>query len=109
MARGTERKMVVAKRSDFGIVNAMRSIPREMAELEAFGNLRYFVVPNGFHRQDALVWKARYPQLKVVAWLGDGRRQGRGSSLRRGAGESWNCADARGRAESEIGLDDGQA
>ncbi len=77
-----------------------------MVELEAFGNLRYFVVPNGFHRQDALVWKARYPQLKVVARLGDGRRQGRGrgSSLRRDAGGSRNCADARARLNQKDAL-----
>ena len=68
MARGTERKMVVAKRSDgdFVIFNAIALDPAGMAELEAYANLRYLLVPNGFHRQDAIIWKTRYPQLKVV-------------------------------------------
>ena len=64
-----ERKMVVAKRSDGDLVpfNAIALNPAGMAELESFGNPAYPVVPNGFHRQDAYIWKQHYPNLKVVA------------------------------------------
>jgi hypothetical protein len=37
-----------------------------MAEIEALGPPTVLVVPNGFHRLDAGVWKARYPALHVV-------------------------------------------
>lgn len=38
-----------------------------MRALEHLGNPKVLVVPNGFHRMDAAAWKARYPELKVVA------------------------------------------
>lgn len=38
-----------------------------MAALEALGEPRVLVVPNGFHRADAPHYKARYPGLTVVA------------------------------------------
>lgn len=37
-----------------------------MAEIEAFGRPAYLLVPNGFHRLDAKVFKNRYPSLKVL-------------------------------------------
>ena len=38
-----------------------------MAKLEAFGRPAILVVPNDHHRLDARAWKARYPEMKVVA------------------------------------------
>lgn len=38
-----------------------------MRAIEALGRPTYMVVPNPFHRQDAAAWKARYPDLQVVA------------------------------------------
>ncbi len=38
-----------------------------MAEIEALGVPRVLVVPNGFHRADAARFKARYPEIQVVA------------------------------------------
>ena len=69
MKGGNERKMVVAKRGDGDLVifNAIALDEPGMAQLEAWGRPGYLVVPNGFHRQDALIWKQRYPGLKVVA------------------------------------------
>jgi hypothetical protein len=37
-----------------------------MAEIETLGRPEVLVVPNGFHRMDCGVWKARYPDLRVV-------------------------------------------
>jgi hypothetical protein len=69
MPRKTERKMLVARRGDGGLVvfNAIALTESEMQQLEAFGKLAWLVVPNRFHRQDALIWKQRYPGLRVVA------------------------------------------
>lgn len=36
-----------------------------MQELEALGELRWLIVPNGLHRFDAPRYKARYPQLET--------------------------------------------
>jgi hypothetical protein len=38
-----------------------------MKELEAWGSPEILVVPNGYHRQDAAIWKKRYAEMKVVA------------------------------------------
>ena len=72
MKGGNERKMVVAKRSDGDLVlfNAIALDDAEMTELEAFGTPKYLVIPNGFHRQDALIYKQRYPDMKVIAGAG---------------------------------------
>ncbi|HEV8245565.1 MAG TPA: hypothetical protein VGP93_07345, partial [Polyangiaceae bacterium] len=40
----------------------------------AFGKPRILVVPNGFHRQDAPIYKKRYPDLKVVCPAGARKR-----------------------------------
>jgi hypothetical protein len=37
-----------------------------MAEMQAFGDLAYILVPNGFHRQDARIYKDRFPAAKVL-------------------------------------------
>jgi hypothetical protein len=41
-----------------------------MAALEALGTLTWMFVPNGYHRLDAPAYKARYPQLRVIAPTG---------------------------------------
>jgi hypothetical protein len=38
-----------------------------MSALEAFGTPAYLVVPSDKHRLDAKIWKARYPDMRVVA------------------------------------------
>ncbi len=64
-----KRRMSVARMADGALLvhNAIALEPNEMQELEAFGRPSYIVVPNGFHRQDARIWKDRYPAAKVVA------------------------------------------
>jgi hypothetical protein len=64
-----QRQMMLARMDDGRVVvhNAIALDDAEMAELEAWGEPSVLVVPNGFHRQDALIWKQRYPKLTVVA------------------------------------------
>jgi hypothetical protein len=63
------RRMVVARLANGGLVihNAIALDEASMAELEAFGEPAYLLVPNGFHRQDAFIYKQRYPKLRVLS------------------------------------------
>lgn len=77
MADGkTQRQMVVARLADGRLLvyNAIALDEPEMAELERWGTPAVLVVPNGFHRQDAAIWKQRYPGLQVVAPPGSRKR-----------------------------------
>jgi hypothetical protein len=38
----------------------------QMARIEALGRPAVLIVPNGAHRLDAKIWKARYPELAVL-------------------------------------------
>lgn len=64
-----QRQMTLARMRDGRVVvnNAIALDAASMAELEAWGEPSVLVVPNGFHRQDAAIWKQRYPKLTVVA------------------------------------------
>jgi hypothetical protein len=68
MPGGNQRRMTIAKRADGKLVihNAIALSDEEMRELEAFGKPGYLVVPNSFHRMDALIYKQRYPELEVL-------------------------------------------
>ena len=63
------RVMTVVKLASGGLVihNAIALEEDAMKELEAFGTPEILIVPNGFHRLDAKVFKQRYPQLRVLA------------------------------------------
>src|SRR5262245_3049574 len=65
---GIHRRMVVAKLANGGLVihNAIALDDASMKELEGFGDPAYLLVPNGFHRQDAFIYKQRYPKLRVL-------------------------------------------
>ncbi len=69
MPKGNQRRMTLARLSDGRVIvhNAIALDDDEMKEIDAFGNVAAIVVPNGFHRQDAGIWKARYPEAKVYA------------------------------------------
>lgn len=66
------RVMTLARRSDGHVVvhNAIALEEPLMAQIEAWGPPRYLVVPNRFHRLDAPVFAARYPEARVLcpAW-----------------------------------------
>ncbi|HEX6271414.1 MAG TPA: hypothetical protein VFZ53_00170 [Polyangiaceae bacterium] len=63
------RRMTVARLANGGLVihNAIALDDASMKELEAFGEPAYLLVPNGFHRQDAFIFKQRYPKLRVLS------------------------------------------
>jgi hypothetical protein len=63
-----ERMMVVARLGDGRLVifNGVALAEPEMKELEAWGTPAFLIVPNGGHRNDAKIWKQRYPALTVI-------------------------------------------
>ncbi|HWE31525.1 MAG TPA: hypothetical protein VHB97_26170 [Polyangia bacterium] len=63
------RVMVVVRLGDGRLViwNGIALDEPEMKELEAWGTPTFLIVPNGFHRLDARIWKQRYPGLTVIA------------------------------------------
>jgi len=63
-----KRVMTVARteRGELVVHSAMALEPAAMAEIEAFGEVRFILVPNGFHRLDAPAFAARYPNAKVL-------------------------------------------
>ena len=65
---GGTRVMTIVKLASGGLVihNAIALEEDAMKELEAFGTPEILIVPNGFHRLDAKVFKQRYPQMKVL-------------------------------------------
>lgn len=72
----TQRQMVIGKRKDGRLVvhNGIALGEDDMKALGDFGEMGTLVVPNGFHRQDAFIWKQRFPKLKVVT---PGKSRGR--------------------------------
>lgn len=64
-----KRIMTIARMKDGRLVihNAIALEAPLQAEIEAFGTPACIVVPNGFHRQDAKIYKDRYPQADVYA------------------------------------------
>lgn len=71
-----QRQMVVARMTDGRLLvhNAIALDDAEMKELEAWGTPAILFVPNGYHRQDAAIWKQRYPAMQVVAPPGARKR-----------------------------------
>jgi hypothetical protein len=70
------RRMALVKRPDGSLVihNAMALRESEMKEIEAWGEPRVLIVPNGFHRMDAHAFKQRYPKLQVFCPASDDAR-----------------------------------
>lgn len=66
------RRMSVARlaNGDLVIFSAIALDDAGFGEVEQLGLPSFLVVPNGFHRQDAPLWKARYPGIRVVAPAG---------------------------------------
>lgn len=69
MMGNVQRQMVLARMRDgrVMVVNAVALEEPAMQALEAWGEPAVLVVPNAYHRQDARIWKQRYPKLTVVA------------------------------------------
>ena len=62
------RVMTIDKLATGGLVvhNAVALEAEQMAEIDAFGKVEVLLVPNGFHRLDARVFKDRYPDARVL-------------------------------------------
>jgi len=52
------------------IFSAIALSEPDMRRIEAMGWPNFLLVPSGFHRRDARIWKQRYPPIKVVAPVG---------------------------------------
>lgn len=63
-----KRRMTIAKLSDgsLAIHNAMLLKKADMKRIEAWGEVRYVIVPNRFHRLDAGTFQERYPDAEIV-------------------------------------------
>jgi hypothetical protein len=63
------RRMSVFRSADGLLVfhNAVPLREEEMVALERWGRPAFLVVPNRFHRLDLHAWKARYPELRILA------------------------------------------
>jgi hypothetical protein len=63
------RRMTVVRLRDSRLVvwSAIALDATQMAKLESFGQPAFLVVPNDHRRLDAKAWKARYPEMQVVA------------------------------------------
>src|SRR4051812_45540873 len=72
----TTRVMTIARFGDGRLLmhNAIALEEPLMAELEAWGKPSFIVVPNGFHRQDAKIYKGRYPEAAVLCPKGATKR-----------------------------------
>jgi hypothetical protein len=65
---GTRVMTIVKMKSGKLLVHNAIALEEDlMKEIEAFGDPAVLVVPSGFHRLDAKVFKDRYPKIKVVA------------------------------------------
>jgi hypothetical protein len=71
-----QRQMVLARMKDGGVIvhNAIALDEASMKEIDAWGKPTVLFVPNAFHRQDAAIWKKRYPDIQVVAPAGGRKR-----------------------------------
>lgn len=65
--RGWPRTMSAIRRADGTLIlhSAVALHEADMDRLEAWGRPTILVVPNGSHRSDALVYKKRYPDLRI--------------------------------------------
>jgi hypothetical protein len=79
------RVMTVARRADGTLVvhNAIPLSEDAMAELDAWGKVATIVVPNRFHRLDALPFSQRYPEARVLCPAG-ATKQREGAMIVRG-------------------------
>jgi hypothetical protein len=69
-----DRVMTIAKLSTGGLVVHSVIALDDYGELDALGAVEYIVIPNGWHRMDALAYKARYPNARVLGPKGSRAR-----------------------------------
>lgn len=71
-----KRVMTVARMADGGLVvhSAMALEDSAMAELDAFGQVAFILIPNQWHRLDAPRYVQRYPDAKVLCPTGSRKK-----------------------------------
>jgi hypothetical protein len=74
-----KRVFTIARLGDGRLLfhNAVALEEAAMREIEAWGTPAYLVVPNGWHRLDAKIYKERYPGLRVLCPRGSRKRVSR--------------------------------
>lgn len=67
-----KRVLTVVRRANGELVlhNPIALAPEAMAELEAWGRPAFLIVPNPYHRLDAPVFQARYPEARLLCPAG---------------------------------------
>jgi hypothetical protein len=72
MNPGHRRTMTLARLRDGRVIvhNAIALDDASMQKIDAWGEVAAILVPNSFHRQDALIYQQRYPKAKVYAPTG---------------------------------------
>jgi hypothetical protein len=63
-----KRVMAIVRGVDGGLVihNAIALDDASMARVDAWGPVKFLIVPNGYHRLDAKIFKDRYPAATVL-------------------------------------------
>jgi hypothetical protein len=63
-----KRRMTLIRLDDGSVVvhNGICLAEEAQREIEAWGHVRFIIVPNGWHRTDAAAYAARYPDAKVL-------------------------------------------
>lgn len=63
------RRMTIVRTADGGLAvhSAVACDDETQAAIDRLGPVRYVVVPSAYHRMDAPLYKARYPEARVVA------------------------------------------
>lgn len=71
-----KRVMTIARKADGGLVvhNAIALDDESMGRIDAWGPVQFLIVPNGYHRLDAKVFKARYPNARVLCPRGSTKK-----------------------------------
>lgn len=80
MPDGSTRRIMSAIRLADGRVLLHNAIAMEeplMAELDAWGEVAGILVPNAFHRQDARIYKERYPKARLYCPAGAAKAVGK--------------------------------
>jgi hypothetical protein len=92
------RRMMIARLADGRLVflNAVPLGDEAMRELESWGTPAFLCVPAGYHTLDVAPFKARYPQLRILA--GEGFRARVAKQVPVDGGWEQLPADARIRA-----------
>lgn len=73
-----KRVMTIARMAEGGLVihNAIALDDESMGRIDAWGPVKFLVVPNGLHRLDAKIFKDRYPDATVLCPRGGRKKVG---------------------------------